>query len=96
MNSYEQSVIWLNSRGLKNYWQKEPRVYVSESDKKINLMAEYEISFSIDDKAETVEMCNRLLTGHQAYLLDRPWNQDSKEPRVYSMEEFLDKVKNAA
>jgi len=92
MNAQDQSSIWLNNRGLKNYWQREPRVYVVPTpEDKIKLMKEHNIGLSIDDKAETVELCNTL-NGHRAYLLDSPWNQYSKEPRVKNMSEFLREV----
>jgi len=94
LNAEAQSTHWLKIRGLKNYWQKDPQVIVSKSENKFKLMNQHNIAMSIDDKAETVEQCNSL-NGHRAFLLDRPYNRNSKEPRVYSMAEFLEKVKFA-
>lgn len=46
------------------------------------------IQYSIDDYAPTVLSCQDI-SGHRAFLLDRPWNQDVDLPRVYSVAEFL-------
>lgn len=49
------------------------------------------IQISIDDHGPTVEECNKL-PNHRAFLLDRSWNQEYNQPRVFSLEEFLRKI----
>ena len=52
------------------------------------------IDFSIDDYDQNVREAQGL-AGHEAYLLDRPWNQHATDlPRVKTLAEFLEIVKN--
>jgi len=61
---------------------------VKLAEKKINVMEALGIQASVDDYGPTVEACNKL-PNHKAYLLDRPWNQEYNQPRVYSLAEFF-------
>jgi hypothetical protein len=87
-----QTDMWLRACGVEaghNY------IGVIESPQPSAKRAIYkalEIVMSIDDKGSTVEECDSL-AGHQAYLLDRPWNQDAKvKHRLNSVDEFLRQV----
>jgi len=48
--------------------------------------------FAIDDRIENVQAMRD--AGIHAYLLDRPWNEDSDLPRVSTMEEYVEIVLN--
>lgn len=52
------------------------------------------IDFSVDDYDKNVREAQGL-AGHKAFLLDRPWNQKATDlPRVKTLAEFLEIVKN--
>lgn len=92
-SSYEQTLGWLVNYGLYPYNREVTTpIIVKDPTEKTQIMIDLGIDFSIDDKQETVERCNKI-EGHKAYLLDRSWNQTSSEPRVYSVDHFLDIVK---
>lgn len=90
-NAKWQSELQLEKFGV---WPRDGRsnvITVSDPKIKAKLMQRLGIQFSIDDYAPTVELCQEI-PGHHAYLLDRPWNQKAKLPRVYSMAEFVKTV----
>jgi hypothetical protein len=61
---------------------------------KAEMVYTLELNFSIDDNTPTI--CNNKgIKGHSAYLLNRPWNRDSRFydlKTVDSLKEFLDIV----
>ena len=90
-----QTFNWMRDKGLPvaergiNYSAIVP---VPDSKKKRQVIEGLEIKYSVDDLGPTVEMCNQI-PGHTAYVLDRPWNRDKEYgPRVFSLQEFFDKV----
>lgn len=81
-----QSEAWLSSQGLHGnvHWVEKP-------EDKLPLMRELDIQYSLDDLPSTVEQCNTI-PGHKAFLLDRPWNRESTQPRVRHVRNFLMEV----
>lgn len=93
MTVAKQTSMWLNGCGVFSDMNYLGVITGCESDEKVHVYQKLGIQWSIDDKSETVEQCDRL-EGHTAALLDRPWNQDAKVKwRVKSVQEFLDKVR---
>lgn len=67
-----QTAKWLESCGIMpvhNFMG----VITCEADDKPSLYKAIGIEWSIDDKLETVQACQKL-PNHRAYLLSRPWN----------------------
>lgn len=88
----KQTSMWLNGCGVFSSINYLSVITGCESDEKAHIYQILGVEYSIDDKQETVEQCQRL-EGHKAALLDRPWNQDAKVSwRVKSVQEFLDNV----
>jgi hypothetical protein len=91
--AYDQTLDWLVDHNLYPFDKEVTTpIIVKDPSEKAGLMKKLEIDFSIDDKQETVTQCNSV-SGHRAYLLDRPWNQISTEPRVYTVDHFTDIIK---
>lgn len=79
---------WLQQQGLVR--NNTSTIVVKSSADKAYLYTLLGVRYSIDDKIETVEQCNKI-KGHNAYLLDQPWNQAAQHlPRVYSVAQFLE------
>ena len=91
---HSQTFTWLWRHGLGQLQHNIALNVVENPEQKIPYISEEGINFHIDDKPETVAACNDI-AGHRAYLLNQPWNQNSTEPRVYSVAEFLDIVEEA-
>lgn len=93
--AYDQTLDWLVNNNLYLYDREVTTpIIVKDATEKKAIIEELAIDFSIDDKQETVEQCN-LITNHKAFLLDRPWNQTSKEPRVYTVDHFIEILRGA-
>jgi hypothetical protein len=91
--AYDQTLDWLVTNGLYPFDKEVTTpIIVKDPTEKKGLIEDLEIDFSIDDKQETVTQCNEII-GHKAYLLNRPWNQSSIEPRVYSVDDFVERVR---
>lgn len=88
----KQTSMWLHSCGvfeLHNYLAVFP---VENSNYKHKIYDYADIEYSVDDKKETVELCDKL-ENHKAFLLDRPWNQDANvKRRIKSLKEFFDAI----
>lgn len=84
-----QTQLWLLQRQLIGISDTPKVIAVPKAEEKAPLISQLGIDVSIDDLGTTVERHNRI-PNHRAYLLDQPWNQDCKEPRVYSVKEFLE------
>lgn len=93
VSARRQTQHWLEQFGLYPR-HGDSTVLVTRPELKVNLMAEARIKFSVDDKMETVAACNKL-AGHKAYLFNQPWNQDSDQPRVHSVREYLEIIQNS-
>lgn len=90
----KQTRLWLQHCGISDTYNYLGVIPVANSSNKAGVYRAAGISYSIDDKGPTVEQCDQMKGDHQAYLLDRPWNQDAKvKRRVASVEEFLKEVK---
>lgn len=84
-----QTQLWLLQRQLISVNDLEKVIAVVKPQDKQELIESLAIDVSIDDLTETVVRHNTV-HGHRAYILDQPWNQHCKEPRVYSVKQFLD------
>lgn len=90
-SSLVQTNIWMEEYGLRK--SNTSVIVVESSDVKAKVYEALGISYSIDDRPETVELCN-MVKGHRAYLLDQSWNRDlpieiaDTIARVYSVTEF--------
>jgi len=84
-----QTQLWLLQRQLIGLGDTSKVIAVSKPEEKEQHIKELGIDFSIDDLSETVVRHN-LIPNHKAYVLDQPWNQHCKEPRVYSVKQFLE------
>lgn len=89
----KQTDKWLLSCSiypLLNYLAVFP---VENSNDKHRIYKYAGIEYSIDDKAETVEQCDRL-DNHRAFLLDRKWNQHATvKNRISNMDEFFKAIR---
>lgn len=87
-----QTEQWLHACGVRphaNYLGVIATEYPSE---KARLFKATGIAYSVDDKGDTVEACDKL-KGHSAFLLSRPWNQEAVvKRRVSSLVEFFEAV----
>lgn len=91
--AYDQTLDWLVKYNLYPFDREVTTpIIVKDANEKAGIITELGIDMSIDDRQETVQQCNDI-QGHLALLLDRPWNQTSKEPRVYSVDHFTDEIK---
>lgn len=93
----QQTQMWLLSCGVETH----PRGYIgvisTPKKYKAQVMEACRFDYSIDDNADIVRRNNEFAgksMGHKSYILDRPWNQDSTEPRVRTLEEFFRMVNN--
>ena len=86
-----QTRIWLEmSAGIQRAGSFVSIIPVSNSKYKADVMRAVGIEYSIDDHGPTVEQCNQV-EGHQAFLLDRPWNRDKEYgPRLDNLQQFFD------
>jgi hypothetical protein len=86
-----QTQLWLLQRQLIGIGDLEKVIAVSKPEEKEQYIRDLKIDYSIDDLGSTVERHNKI-PNHRAILLDQPWNKDCKEPRVYSVKEFLEVI----
>jgi hypothetical protein len=86
-----QTQLWLLQRQLISINDLDKVIAVNRPEEKKELIESLVIDTSIDDLAETVTRHNTI-PGHRAYVLDQPWNRHSKEPKVYSVKEFLEVI----
>lgn len=93
VGSRPQTILWLNMYGLYPKDHRPTVIAVNNAKEKKKYIEEYKIDFGIDDLPSTVTEAN-MLSYHHCYLLDQPWNRDSNEARVESLQEFLDIVDN--
>lgn len=83
----KQTKLWLFVNGLP-----DENVHIVEtSDMKRQFLLETGIPWSVDDLPSTVEDCITI-PGHNARLLDAPYNQHANLPRVHSLAQFLKEV----
>lgn len=90
-----QTDTWIRACGVQPCHNHLGIVGIPNSDNKAMFYRISGMEFSIDDKSETVEMCDAELDPkkHKAFLLDRPWNQDAKvKNRVKTVEEYLKRI----
>lgn len=87
----KQTEDWLYYEIKKYGIGYSPTVVPVENHKyKPDVMRAVGIQYSIDDYGPTVEACNSV-SGHQAFLLDRPWNRDRDYgPRLDNLQQFFD------
>jgi hypothetical protein len=89
-----QSSQWLNTLGL---WPRKGRsvvLCVADAKHKQDLFRGLGLKFMLDDFAPTVYQLNEI-DGMHAFVLDQPYNQHAKDlPRVYSVTEYLDTIKD--
>jgi uncharacterized HAD superfamily protein len=79
--------MWLEDHGIKNYTS----VISTASTVRVDMLKLIEADAYIDDWGEQFLKCRA--AGINAYLIDRPYNQDiDTHYRVYSVEEFIDKA----
>lgn len=93
-----QTQLWLLQRQLIGVSDTPKVIAVAKPEEKEQYIKNLGIDFSIDDLGSTVERHNKISghmserESHRAYLLDQPWNKNCKEPRVYSVKEFLEVI----
>ena len=79
---------WLRMHGLPD----THTIVVLNAADKLYAVMDHGIQMHLDDRADTIELLFNV-PGHQAILLDRPWNRlgdlTAHLPRVYSVAEFL-------
>lgn len=90
-----QSKRFLDKNNIFNTGTQMVILPVDKTHKKADLMKALGIKYSIDDHGPTVDLCNNSIEGHKAYVLDRPWNKEYDLPRVFTLGEFLNKVRTA-
>lgn len=94
MSNTQQTHLWVRSCGVREMHNFFGTIVVPDSNKKAAIYRDIGFDYSIDDKKETVEQCDRTKMSHEAYLLDRPWNQDANvKHRAASVEVFLKAIK---
>mgnify|MGYP001570169326 CR=1 FL=1 len=88
-----QTRLWLEmAAGIHRSGNFTSIIPVASSKYKADVMRAAGIQYSLDDHGPTVEECNQV-EGHQAFLLDRPWNRDREYgPRLDSVQQFFDIV----
>ena len=89
----EQSERWLREN-LINPKQTITVLPVKSGLDKAEVMYALQINYSIDDHAPTVTN-NKSIKNHNAYLINRPWNQDGKFYNlkiVNNLKEFFNEV----
>lgn len=87
-----QTERWLMACGVMPQHNYLGIIMVPDSDRKVDIYRAMKIEASIDDRAETVEICDSL-PNHKAYLLDRPWNTSANvKRRVATVSEYLKEV----
>lgn len=86
-----QTRIWLElSAGIHRSGSFVSIIPVANSKYKADIMQAIGIEYSIDDHGPTVEQCNSV-SGHRAFLLDRPWNREKDYgPRLDNLQQFFD------
>lgn len=88
-----QTTQWLEQRGLWPRFDRS-RVIVTEASEKWKYLRALDIQWYIDDYAPTIAGLQTSQEGLNAYLLDAPYNQYAVSlPRVFSMSEYLKRVK---
>lgn len=92
VDSKSQTQLWLHKHGL---YPEATVIAVNKPEEKKEIIRRYEIDLGIDDYAPTVGSLNEL-PEHHCYLLSQPWNQNTNQTRVNSLQEFLDLVDSAA
>ena len=85
----QQTEVWLSRQQLPS----RGVIVKPAGVTKMEIYRALGIGWSIDDYPKNVRPT--LGTGHRGFLLDRPWNQETTDlPRVKSLAEFLEIVKN--
>ena len=84
-----QTQLWLLQRQLIGIGDLEKVIAVAKPEEKEQYIRYFGIDYSIDDLGDAVERHNSI-PDHKAYVLDQPWNQECKEPRVFSVKQFLE------
>ena len=82
----DQTREWLYNLGLRD--SRTHVIAVKRAEEKKQIVADLKIDIGLDDYAPTVEALNTI-PHHYCFLLDRPWNRESKQPRVHSVKDFL-------
>lgn len=85
-----QTELWLLQRGLISVKEVDRVIAVSKAEEKLEIVKKLNIDYMIEDYGPTVE--NHNAAGCRTMLLNRPWNQEYNQPRVYSVDEFLNIV----
>ncbi len=89
----KQTEIWLDACGVRAHHNYLGVLVVPDSNEKWRIYLSGGFDYSIDDKGMTIEQCDMIhpaLSNHQAFLLDRPWNQSATvRNRIASVKEFL-------
>lgn len=84
----------LNAYGL---WPRNGQsvvLCVADPKHKQDLFRGLGLKFMLDDYAPTIEQLNQI-DGMRAFVLDQPYNRYAKDlPRVYSVTEYLDTIKD--
>jgi hypothetical protein len=94
LNITQQTNLWVRSCGVREMHNYFGVIIVPDSHQKAHLYRVLEFDYSIDDKTETVEQCDRTKMAHRAALLDRPWNQHADVKwRTPSVATFLAEIK---
>src|SRR5260221_427140 len=91
-NTAGELALSQSKKWLEKYWLNAPHssvIRVEKASQKRQIIDTLKIKFSLDDYGPTVEECNGI-NGHKAFILDRPYNREYNQPRVYSVKEFLD------
>lgn len=82
-----QTARWLSCHHEIEY----PTVLVADQpSQKIPLALDLGLDAFVDDKSSTVKSMRN--AGLNAYIFDQPYNQDVAEPRVKTVDEFLERV----
>lgn len=88
-----QTKLWLHIYGILQDGMRV--IAVSRPEEKRYQILKHRIDIGIDDYAPTVADLNTIPT-HSCFLLSQPWNQDSDQPRVESLRQFLSMVPKLA
>ena len=93
MSVLMQSTRWLEERGLWPRWDRSFVIPVKHANEKIKILNDLMIPFFLDDHAPTIQALQALPNMRGAYLLDELHNRYASLPRVTSVTEYLDIVK---
>lgn len=95
MSVAKQTAIWLDQCDVEPNLNYLGVIVADNPPDKRRIYEAAGFGYSVDDKGTTVEECDTL-EGHQAFLLDAPWNQEAKvKRRIKSLSEFFSAIKAA-